>query len=77
LSHVIRIDGGRIRAHLDDVVHSTAEETLHAMLGGEANRPRRAMEQPASNIATSSFGDGPRSYTLNMADLPVRNRVSA
>jgi hypothetical protein len=42
LSHVIRIDEGRIRPYLDDVVRNTAEQTLHAMLGGEANRPCRA-----------------------------------
>jgi transposase-like protein len=35
---VVRIDEGRIHAHLDEVVRSTVEETLNALLDAEADR---------------------------------------
>lgn len=35
---VVQIDEGRIQAHLDEVVRSTAEETLNALLDAEADR---------------------------------------
>jgi putative transposase len=38
LSQVIQIDEGKIRAHLGEVVRSTVEETLNAMLDAEADR---------------------------------------
>src|ERR1700730_7163938 len=38
LSHVIQIDEGKIQAHLGEVVRSTVEETLNAMLDAEADR---------------------------------------
>jgi len=38
LSNVIRIDGDRVKEHLDKVVRGTVEETLNAMLEAEADR---------------------------------------
>lgn len=35
---VVQIDEGHIRAHLDDVVLSTVEETLNTLLDAEADR---------------------------------------
>ena len=37
LGGVVRIDDGRIQAHLDEVVRSTVEETLNALLDAEAD----------------------------------------
>ena len=37
LGGVLRIDDGRIQAHLDDVVRSTVEEALNALLDAEAD----------------------------------------
>jgi len=34
----VQIDEGRIQAHLDEVVRSTVEETLNALLDAEADR---------------------------------------
>jgi 16S rRNA U1498 N3-methylase RsmE len=42
LSQVIQIDEGKIQAHLGEVVRTTVEDTLNAMLGAEANRLCRA-----------------------------------
>jgi hypothetical protein len=42
LSQVIQIDEGKIQAHLAEVVRSTVEETLNAMLDAEADRLCRA-----------------------------------
>lgn len=38
LGPVVKIDEGRIREHLDEVVRSTVEETLNALLDAEADR---------------------------------------
>jgi transposase-like protein len=38
LDQVVQIDEGRIAAHLDEVVRSTVEETLNALLDAEADR---------------------------------------
>jgi hypothetical protein len=38
LSQVIQIDEGKMQEHLGEVVRSTVEETLNAMLDGEADR---------------------------------------
>jgi putative transposase len=42
LSQVLQIDEGKIQAHLGEVVRSTVEETLNAMLAAEADRLCRA-----------------------------------
>ena len=42
LSEVIQIDEGKIQEHLGEVVRSTVEETLNAMLDAEADRLCRA-----------------------------------
>jgi putative transposase len=42
LSQVIQIDEGKIQEHLGEVVCSTVEETLNAMLDAEADRLCRA-----------------------------------
>ena len=42
LSQVIQIDEGKIQAHLGEVVRSTVEETLNALLDAEADRLCRA-----------------------------------
>jgi len=42
LSRVIQIDEGKIREHLGEVVRSTGEETLNALLDAEADRLCRA-----------------------------------
>ncbi len=34
---MVQIDEGRIRAHLDEVVRSTVEEALNALLDAEAD----------------------------------------
>ena len=41
---VVQIDEGRIQAHLDEVVRSTVEETLNALLDAEADRLCGAQE---------------------------------
>lgn len=38
LSQVIQIDEGKVQVHLGEVVRSTVEETLNAMLDAEADR---------------------------------------
>ena len=38
LSNVIKIDDERIKGHLDKIVRGTVEETLNALLDGEAER---------------------------------------
>ena len=42
LSQVIEIDEGKIQEHLGEVVRSTLEETLNALLEAEADRLCRA-----------------------------------
>jgi transposase-like protein len=42
LNQVIQIDEGKIQAHLGEVVRSTVEETLNALLDAEADRLCRA-----------------------------------
>lgn len=42
LDNVIRIDEGQVRQHLDEMVRSTVEETLNALLDAEADRLCRA-----------------------------------
>jgi len=42
LRQVIQIDEGKIQEHLGEMVRSTVEETLNAMLDAEANRPCQA-----------------------------------
>ena len=42
LSQVIQIDEGKIQEHLGEVVRSTVEESLNAMLDAEADRLCRA-----------------------------------
>jgi putative transposase len=42
LSQVIQIDEGKIQEHLGEVVRSTVEETLNALLDAEADRLCRA-----------------------------------
>jgi hypothetical protein len=37
LGAVVQIDDGKIRAHLDEVVRATVEETLYALLDAEAD----------------------------------------
>ena len=37
LGSVVQIDEGKIQAHLDEVVRSTVEETLNALLDSEAD----------------------------------------
>ncbi len=38
LSHIIKIDEGQIQQHLGEMVRSTVEETLNAMLDVEADQ---------------------------------------
>jgi putative transposase len=38
LGSVVQIDEGKIQAHLDEVVRSTVEETLNALLDAEADQ---------------------------------------
>jgi len=38
LSNVIKIDEAQVQAHLGEVVRSTVEETLNAMLDAEADQ---------------------------------------
>jgi hypothetical protein len=39
LGAVVQIDDGKIRAHLDEMVRSTVEGTLNALLDAEADFP--------------------------------------
>ena len=41
LGSVVRIDEGRIQAHLDEVVRATVQETLNALLVTEAELGKR------------------------------------
>ena len=45
LNNVITIDDERIKSHLDRVVRGTVEETLNALLDGEADRLCNAQTQ--------------------------------
>jgi len=45
LSQVIQIDEGKIQEHLGEVVRSTVEETLNAMLDKDL-RPDRKLAEP-------------------------------
>jgi hypothetical protein len=38
LGAVVQIDDGKIRAHLDEMVRSTVEETLNALLAAEVSK---------------------------------------
>jgi hypothetical protein len=54
LGSVVQIDEGKIQAHLDEVVRSTVEETLNALLDAEADqlcgaRKYERSESPSSN----------------------------
>ena len=49
LSQVIQIDEGKIQEHLGEVVRSTVEETLNAMLDAEADRLCRAAGPRSTN----------------------------
>ena len=51
LSQVIQIDDGKIQAHLGEVVRSTVEETLNAMLDAEADRLCRAERYERTELA--------------------------
>jgi transposase-like protein len=42
LDNVIQIDEAQVRGHLDEMVRSTVEETLNALLDAEADRLCRA-----------------------------------
>ena len=56
LSQVIQIDEGKIQAHLGEVVRSTVEETLNAMLDAEADRLCRAERYaPRLRLDRSSY----------------------
>jgi len=48
LSQVIQIDEGKIQAHLEEVLRSTVEETLNALLDAEADRLCRARQYERS-----------------------------
>jgi hypothetical protein len=49
LSQVIHINEGKIQAHLDEVVPSTVEETLNALLDAEADRSGES-KTPAERV---------------------------
>jgi putative transposase len=51
LSQVIQIDEGKIQEHLGEVVRSTVEETLNAMLDAEADRLCRAERYERSSAS--------------------------
>jgi transposase-like protein len=42
LKNVLKVDEGEIRAHLNEVVRSSVEETLNGLLDAEAERLCRA-----------------------------------
>jgi len=48
LGSVVQIDAGKIQAHLDEVVRSTVEETLNALLDAEADQLCGAMRYERS-----------------------------
>ena len=50
LSQVIQIDEGKIQEHLGEVVRSTVEETLNAMLDAEADRPFLDMDEGRKRV---------------------------
>ena len=56
LGPVVQIDEGRIRTHLDEVVRSTVEETLNALLDAEADHLVRGQEVRAHRRAARTRG---------------------
>jgi len=74
LSQVIQIDEGKIQEHLGEVVRSTVEETLNAMLDAEADRFCRAeryelTEARKDTRAVGAFPDGKSALMLAAARL--------
>jgi hypothetical protein len=53
LGPVVQIDGVRIQTHLDEVVRSTVEETLNALLDAEADHLCGARLLPSGTSAAT------------------------
>jgi putative transposase len=53
---VVQIDEGRIQAHLGEVVRSTVEETLNALLDAEADRLCEARKYERSEGRNDTHG---------------------
>ena len=73
LSQVIQIDEGKIQEHLGEVVRSTVEQTLNAMLDAEADRLCEAerYERTEARKDTRAGSYQPRSDAI-----VVRTRVT-
>jgi hypothetical protein len=74
---VVQIDEVRIKAHLDEVVRSTVEKTLNALLDAEANRlcGARKYERSEGRKDTSAGRRMMRSLRMSVAQLrPSGNR---
>jgi len=56
LSQVIQIDEGKIQAHLGEVVRSTVEETLNALLDAEADLGAAGAERVALRLRLQNLG---------------------
>jgi len=54
LQSVVRIDKGQIQSHVNEVVRSTVEETLNALLDAEADRLCGAKRYERSEPARTS-----------------------
>ena len=84
-AEVVRIDDGRIQAHLDEVVRSTVEETLNALLDAEADHlcgarryeaQRRAQGHPGGQLYAAAARRGRRPVSLQvpkLRGLPLRD----
>jgi hypothetical protein len=71
LSQVIQIDEGKIQAHLGEVVRSTVEETLNAMLDAEADRLCRAerYERTEARQDTRAGSSYPRQLHTKVGEI--------
>jgi hypothetical protein len=74
LSEVIQIDEGKIQAHLGEVVRSTVQETLNAMLDAEADRLCEA-ERYERTEARKDRRAGSYQRQLHTRAGPVRLKV--
>ena len=58
----VLVDTDKVRAHVDEVVRSTVEETLNAMLDAEAHRVARAGKYERSANRQDTRADGLEHY---------------
>ena len=74
LSQVIQIDEGKIQTHLGEVVRSTVEETLSAMLDAEADRPpcRAERYEPTDTRQNTRAGTYQRQLHTKVGEVTLQ-----